>query len=567
MKAARPAPIDTQTSLTDSSTTQFLRGAKSKAHAMPTQALIYTRVSSVAQTKRGSGLDSQELTCRRLVDSMNVEVVGVYSDDVSGERVSRPGIDALLDFMRRRKKRQFYVVIDDISRLARDVTTHEMLRKKIKAAGGILISPNMAFAEDAQSRTFEGMSAVMAQFQRLKNKEQTLERMIARVLRGYWPFAAPIGYIFANDPHGPGRVLVWDEPYASIMKEMLEGFASGRFVSQAECKRFLDASGFPKGKSGYIRFQRIKDFLTNPVYAGLVHARSWGIDVRPGKHEGLISVATFQKIAERLEEPKRAEARKGGYQEDYPLRGAVECSCCGVPLTACWSTSRSGKKHPYYRFPSRECENYGKSVRRDQLEGEFVQMLEQMAPSEALIELFAVLFKDIWAKTLKTGEARKQALSKQIRELDRDISRCLDKIVSVETQSVIRAFEQRIQSLETKKLALEEEKASAGQPRYAFDDVLTTGLIFISNVEKAWKSGVYELRRLVLRLVFTERLVYDRKRGLTTPQVSAPFRFLASLEGGGKLARPAGFEPATAGLEGRCSIQLSYNAKAGSRLR
>ena len=510
----------------------------------PTEALIYTRVSSIAQTKRGSGLDAQELTCRRLADSMKVQVVGVFSDDVSGERVDRPGINALLDYMRRRRSSCFYVLIDDISRLARDTTTHGLLRKKIEKAGGVLASPNMQFGNDAHSRTFEDMSAVMAQFQRLKNKEQTLERMRSRVLRGYWPFAAPIGYRYANDPNGPGRVLVHDEPAAGLLREMMEGFASGRFVSQAECKRFLEASDFPTDKSGVIRFQRIKDYLTNPVYAGMVHAHTWGIDAREGKHQGLVSMATFQKIAERWEQPKKAPARKNAYVEDFPLRGALECSCCGTPLTACWSTGKSGKKHPYYKCPAPKdrCEFGGKSIRRDKLEGEFADMLAQMAPSDALVTLFAEMFQAIWTQTLKTGEARKRALSKEIAGVEKEIAQCLDKIVSVETPSVMRAFEQRIQKLERKKLALADKVATAGQPRYAFDDILRTGLLFVSNVSRAWNSGIYELRQMVLRLAFTERLVYDRERGLRTPEMSAPFRFLAICGGNCEMARLQGFE-------------------------
>jgi hypothetical protein len=51
----------------------------------------------------------------------------------------------------------------------------------------------------------------------------------------------------------------------------------------------------------------------------------WGLHYMPGKHEGLISVATFQKVQDRRNGIAKAPARKD-LREDFPLRGFVCCA-------------------------------------------------------------------------------------------------------------------------------------------------------------------------------------------------------------------------------------------------
>jgi site-specific DNA recombinase len=192
-------------------------------------------------------------------------------------------------------------IIDDISRLARGLMAHFELRVKIGDAGGVLVSPSIEFGEDSDSQLVENLLASVSQHQRQKNGEQTVNRMRARTQNGYWVFQAPVGFKYERTS-GHGKMLVRDEPNASAVQEALEGFASGRFATQVEVKRFLERHpAFPKDlPNGEIRNQRVYDILTRLVYAGYIEVPNWGVSLRKGQHEGLIDLETFEKIQARL---------------------------------------------------------------------------------------------------------------------------------------------------------------------------------------------------------------------------------------------------------------------------
>src|SRR5690606_22534352 len=154
------------------------------------------------------------------------------------------------------------------------------------------VSPMMEFGDDPDSILLENIMATVAQYQRQKNAQQVKNRMRARIMNGYWTFQAPIGMRYTGD-RGPGRILRRDEPLASVVQDGLEGFASGRFENQADLQRFFQRHPlFPKNRKGEVRHQLVCDLLTQVLYAGYVERPNWGVTLRPGRHEGLISWET-----------------------------------------------------------------------------------------------------------------------------------------------------------------------------------------------------------------------------------------------------------------------------------
>lgn len=513
-------------------------------------ALIYSRVSSAKQKTLGHGLDSQEMRCRQFAEANGYVVEAVFPDDASGggDFMNRPGMVALLayvDAQRSKNKNKTYVVIfDDLKRFARDTEFHIALRRAFKKRGARIECLNFKFEDTPEGEFIETIIAAQGQLEREQNRRQVTQKMQARVGQGYWCFAPAVGYKYEK-VEGHGKMLVRNEPLASIVAEGLRGFASGRLESPAEVKRFFESHAvFPRDRYGDVRFQRVNEILKRPIYAGLIDVPEWGISLQPGKHEPLIDSVAWSRIQDRLAGPAKAPARKD-LNEDFPLRGFVTCGCCGEPFTACWSAGRNAK-YPYYMCDTRGCPEYRKSFRREHVEGEFEVLLTHMVPEPDLFLMVYKMLEDLWGHLQGLTGKSLASTRQELQMIERKTEQIMERLVEADSPALIAAYENQIRKLELRKRAAEEEMSRSERPTASFKETYRTAMEFFANPWKLWSSERLADKRLVLRMAFKSRLGYFRNEGYRTAETTLPFKLLTAIlpqkEG---LVEPIGIEPTT----------------------
>ncbi|MCJ2187903.1 recombinase family protein [Novosphingobium beihaiensis] len=319
------------------------------------KAVLYCRISDKSQT----GLGSQEHRCRQYADAKQYDVVEVFYDKVTGggDFMKREGMVKLLRFLDDHPEENFVVIFDDLRRYARDTEFHLKLRRMMKERGATRECLNFNFDDTPEGRFNETINAAVGELDRETIARQSRQKQIARLEAGYAVYSRPpVGYKYVKAQHGRNKVLVPSE-HAPIVKEALEGFASRRFETQVEVANFLNAHpGFPKhAPGGTVRKGKVFDMLTQPLYAGYVVSKELGVTMRDGKHEGLISKATFAKNQERLTSRKKAAARRD-LNRGFVLRGAVSCASCGGHLKERAATTTASQSHaPRSRANSRNC--------------------------------------------------------------------------------------------------------------------------------------------------------------------------------------------------------------------
>jgi site-specific DNA recombinase len=491
--------------------------------------LIYCRVSSERQKKEGHGLDSQEHRCREYAIQKGYgEPEKVFRDSFSGggDFMKRPAMSELISHIDKNIHQQYVVIFDDLTRLARDVVFHIKLRAAFDSRGVKVECLNFSFDDSPEGEFYEIMMAARGQYDRKHNRRQVVQKMKARLELGYWVFPdVPPGYEYKKDPT-QGMISVKVPEFSDIIKEGLEGFASGRFLEQIDLQKFFQDRDVRKGKPIYLEW--VKRVLTRSFYAGFIEYEPWEVSRRVGKHEPLITPDVFQRIQDKLAGKTTTHTKKL-LNEDFPLRGFVICGTCRQPLTASWSKGRNGK-FPYYRCKTKSCSEKNKSIRRDVIESEFSNILGKIKPSSQVLDLTKAIVADLWKKKQKEILESRKKIEREVAECDLERSKLVKLASRAVDEGVVATYEERIGILVEKMTVLKKSLTSFDLHEPSIETALDIVFDFLKHPLKRWENDNIHTKRLVLRLVFEQKLAYNKNSGFETAILSLPLRVFTLCE-------------------------------------
>ncbi len=485
------------------------------------ECVIYARVSSARQIREGRGLQSQISACQRYAKENNIKVLDIFEDPAqSGKDLNRPGIISLLSFLGKRKGFT-YVVVEDISRLSRNVREYYALKDLIYSKKGLLkdLKNQIGDGEDPNSELTEGVIALVAQQNRIVNRLEVISKQKENLLSGRWVYRVPVGYLFKN------KQLIVDSDQARLVRKIFEDFAAGKYSTYKEIKDSKEARLLinPKtGKRYCFKDSTIKKMLTNKLYMGKIELKKWGVDERKGIHEAIIDENTFRKVQVLLD-IKGKKKHSNITPEEFPLKGDLVCSQCKSTLVYSKAKGRS-KKYPYYRCNvSREnCDINPKNVRTEVIHGEFIQLLEKTAIKPQVLSLADKVFEDVYKSKSDQLVGVQQTQEAVIKDLTQKRDKFIKKLIHSENVNVIRALESEINKIDSEINEIGTLKADNSDLR----DFKLQGIKILENPKDCWLGADFRKRKLIYDFIFDEPLEIHNGHIGTAPY-SLPYRLLA----------------------------------------
>jgi site-specific DNA recombinase len=318
-------------------------------------AVVYCRVSSKEQVD-GTSLESQEIACRDYAARNQMTVMRVFVErGESAKFADRTQLLELLAFCRDKSNAVGALLVWKVDRLARNVGDHFTIKATLLKQGIRVVSVTEPIDTKPEGKLLETILAGFAQFDNDVRAARSVQGMRRKLQEGLFPWQAPLGYRTVTRGQKKTEPDQPVQPAFGILARAWSDFATGEYrkieiLQQATKDGLRTTAGKPLSK------QSLDNVLADPFYAGILRD-PWSGEEYPGRHQPMVSRATFAKVQELLGKSPVAVPHRH-IRVEFPLRAFVRCANCEFPLTGSFSRGRS-QTYAYYHCFNRTCDPRG----------------------------------------------------------------------------------------------------------------------------------------------------------------------------------------------------------------
>jgi DNA invertase Pin-like site-specific DNA recombinase len=428
----------------------------------------------------------------------------------------------LLSYCKTNRKTIGYVIVESLSRFARNVADQGTAIAQLRENGITLLSvaePNVD--NTAAGRMAAGVHGVFNQYFSDALSEKMKERSAASVRAGRWPWAAPLGYL--NDlKQSSGTNIKPDPSTAQLIREAFELFATGGYTSVQVLKIITD-KGLKTKRGRKLTVQTFSALLRKPIYAGWVYSSGVGVPVK-GLHIPIVSQELFNTVQRMLSGRNGSTARKRKHNPNFPLKHFVKCANCETPLTG---GMNKGKLKHYANYWCRNPECRAVRVSKSLLESEFVEHLRTLKPDAATVAQFPAIAAEVWSRrqgnrsdttgqlTARLEEQKKLKAELLRAKLRGEVNQTDYAQANAEFDSEIEAITEQLQAVQSQGATL--------------DEFVGFAKLMLVDIAMAWQKADIEQRVRVQTFLFCAGVAYHENQKFLNTGKPTLFQQLRTL--------------------------------------
>lgn len=288
------------------------------------KAVIYARVSTEEQKKKGYSIDAQIDRC---VEFANRE--GYFGNDIkifkeegkSAKTLNRPVLKEMFKYIQKNRKDIEVLIFWKWDRLSRGEDEDYIELKNFFNKFGITpLSVEENNETTPEAKLTRRITFATSTYELDKDSQRTKLGMQRKANEGYPPFKAPLGYVNGDNSEGK-RTFIIDESNAFFVREAFNLYSTSMYTLEGLGEKLFKI-GFKNKYGQPYPARKFEEILKNKNYTGDF---VWNGKTYKGKYEPIISKELYYRVQEKLGYPNKPKQEK----HEHTYQRLIRCTKCG----------------------------------------------------------------------------------------------------------------------------------------------------------------------------------------------------------------------------------------------